>query len=69
VPFADQMSTNQMVEELDGTEAGQPCGGNCTVYQAASGLDVQVVLHPGGHLYPTAQSANVVAFLKAHPMP
>ena len=69
VPFAHQMQTDTTIRALDGTGAGQPCGNNCTHYDSPNGNRVTVVTHPGGHLYPTAQSSRLVAFLQAHPMP
>jgi polyhydroxybutyrate depolymerase len=70
-PFAVQRQTIRRARLTNGAfGAGSPCGRYCTFYRSTSGpVPVETFIHPGGHVYPTWASAEIVAFLKSRKRP
>ncbi|MCM3874766.1 MAG: hypothetical protein ND895_29070 [Pyrinomonadaceae bacterium] len=69
-PFAFQQQTIETARQADNaTGAGQPCGQYCTEYPSTTQTPVKTFIHPGGHLYPSWASANIVKFFILHRQP
>lgn len=70
VPISDQMAAIAAARALDGAApTGAPCGPGCTLYPSSKGAPVEVILHPGGHVFPPFAAARIVEFLQAHAQP
>ena len=76
--FADQEATIGQAREVDQAEVPQSCGQanpadplspECTLYSSPLHTPVKTLIHDGGHIYPSWASAEIVNFLKAHPLP
>lgn len=64
-PFAVQNQTIQQARQVNhALGRGGRCGRHCTYY--ASPFAVKTFIHPGGHVYPTWASAEIVKFFKTH---
>ncbi len=64
-PFQVQQDTIAMARRINGcSEKGQPCGQGCMLYPSPKGAPVEVIIHPGGHIYPPIAPALIVKFLK-----
>jgi polyhydroxybutyrate depolymerase len=70
-PFAVQQQTIQRARQINrASGAGNPCGQYCTYYPSTNGpVPVKTFIHPGGHVYPTWASTEIVKFLKSHKQP
>jgi len=69
VHLPDLMQTVETVRALDGaTGTGQACGAGCTRYPSTKKAPVEVIVHPGGHVFPPWAAAKIVEFFKAHPL-
>jgi len=70
-PFRIQRQTIRQARRIDrATRAGSPCGRHCTIYRSTIGpVPVKAFVHPGGHVYPTWASLELVRFFKAHRQP
>jgi polyhydroxybutyrate depolymerase len=70
VPIPDQMAAIAVARALDGAApTGAPCGPGCTLYPSSKGAPVEVIVHPGGHVFPPFAAARIVEFLQAHALP
>jgi polyhydroxybutyrate depolymerase len=69
-PFRGQKRTIEIARQADNaTGAGQPCGQYCTRYPSTTQTPVKTFIHPGGHIYPSWASGEIVKFFIAHPQP
>jgi polyhydroxybutyrate depolymerase len=70
-PFAVQAQTIQEARLVNSAfGAGTPCGRYCTFYPSASGpTPVKTFIHPGGHVYPTWASTEIVEFFRSRKRP
>ena len=70
-PFAVQTQTIQHARQINRASGrGSPCGRYCTLYPSTTGpFPVKTFIHPGGHVYPTWASDEIVEFFKAHKQP
>jgi len=69
-PFRAQKQTIETARQADNaTGPGQPCGQYCTLYPSTTQTPVKTFIHPGGHVYPSWASAEIVKFFIAHPQP
>jgi polyhydroxybutyrate depolymerase len=67
VALASVEQTVATVRALDGaTGPGAACGPGCTLYPSSKNAPVEVIVHPGGHVYPPWAPAKIVEFFKAH---
>ncbi len=63
VEFKQQMESIEVVRKLNfATEAGEPCGKECTLYKSSRNTPVITIIHSGGHLYPSFATDSIVSF-------
>jgi polyhydroxybutyrate depolymerase len=68
VHLSDVEQTVATVRALDGAQgAGSACGPRCTLYPSTKNAPVELIVHPGGHVFPPWATKKIVQFLKAHP--
>jgi polyhydroxybutyrate depolymerase len=69
-PFTFQQQTIETARQADNASgAGQPCGQYCAEYPSTTQTPVKTFIHPGGHVYPSWASAQIVKFFIAHQQP
>ena len=70
-PFALQRQTIRQARVINGALGpGSTCGRYCTLYASTSGpTPVKTLVHPGGHVYPTWASTELVRFFRSHRQP
>jgi polyhydroxybutyrate depolymerase len=66
VPFDVQMRTVDAARGLDGADGGEgaSCGEGCTRYASTKKAPVVVLVHPGGHVFPSFAATRIVEFFK-----
>lgn len=67
VEFRQQMESVDVGRNLNfATGTGESCGTNCTLYRSPRGAPVITIVHPGGHLYPSFATDNIVSFFRSN---
>jgi polyhydroxybutyrate depolymerase len=69
VKFSWQERTIDALRRINQCGAAQPSAQGQITYPSKVGAPVVTYIHPGGHAFPAAAPALIVAFLKSHALP
>lgn len=67
--FTDQLASVEMAKRVNGAKAPEACGTGCTRWTGSTGAPVELVVHPGGHVWPQDAVTRITRFLSSQRRP